>query len=90
METIRLLFITAVLLYASPAQLIAQTNDTNDYLVLTRGDPLYGIVKHVNLKGVSPEYYEKIRITETHGKRKKHKRKAVSSFRVNNIVYNSF
>lgn len=85
-----LLAITTVLLLSTQTSLVAQTSNTLDYLVLNSGDTLYGTVKHIDQSGVNPKYYKKIRFTDTYGKQKKHKRKDISAFRVNNTDYEGF
>lgn len=82
--------ITTVLLLSTSTLLNAQSSNTLDYLVLNFGDTLYGTVKHINDRGVTPEYYKKIRLTDAYNKKKKYKRKDVSAFRVNNITYEGF
>ncbi|MGB5820847.1 MAG: hypothetical protein WBG90_15285 [Saonia sp.] len=84
------LTITMVLLLATQTSLVAQTNNTSDYLVLIAGDTLYGTVKHINQSGLNPRYYKKIRFMDTNGKRRKYKRKDVSAFRVNHTNYEGF
>ena len=68
----------------------AQSSAPTDYLVLAKGDTLYGSVQHINEKGMSPRYYKKLRFTDAHGRRKKYKHAAVSAFRKNATHYESF
>lgn len=79
-----------ILLISMQTALVAQTSDALDYLVPNFGDTLYGTVKHINQKTVNPEFYKKIRITDTNGKKKKLKRKDVSAFRISATNYESF
>ena len=82
--------IATLLLLSTQAYLVAQTSSRSDYIMLNFGDTLYGTVKHVNQRGVSPKFYKKIRLTNSNGKRKKYKRNDVSAFRVNNISYEAY
>lgn len=83
-------FITTSVLLSLQTVLLAQSDDTSDYLVLNAGDTLYGTVEHVDQRGVNPKYYKKIRFTNTDGHQKKYKRKNVAAFRVNNTLYEGF
>lgn len=85
----KILFFFTALLFTQTF-LVAQNSNTLDYIVLNNNDTLYGSVKHVNQKSVNPEFYKKIRLTNTNGHKKKYKRKDVSAFRVNTINYEGF
>ena len=82
--------ITTLLLLSTQASLLAQPGNTSDYLALNSGDTLFGTVKHVDQRGMSPKFYKKIRLTDSRSKRKKYKRNDVSAFRVNNTSYEGF
>ena len=79
-----------LLLVSIQALSVAQTNVNSDYLVVTNGDTLYGIVKYIDSKSVHPKYYKKIRLIDISGHKKKFKKKDVSAFRVNNTIYEGF
>lgn len=84
------LFFFFLLLFSTHI-LLAQSNDHSDYLVLSTGDTLYGRVQHSKEGGFGGGgFYKKVRITDTHGKRKKYKRKNVSVFSVDGSVFESF
>ncbi len=86
---VRFITVVIVALLLKRSSLFGQVSGT-DYLVLNRGDTIYGQVQHVNYRGVSPRYYKKIRVTNANGKRKKYRREAVKSFSVNNTQYEGF
>ncbi|HAS43875.1 MAG TPA: hypothetical protein DCS93_25585 [Microscillaceae bacterium] len=79
--------VASLLLLFTFSTLKAQTSHSLDYIVLNTGDTLYGKVKHINQRKVSPRYYKKIRFTDTQGKRKKYKRSDIAAFRANNTHY---
>jgi hypothetical protein len=76
-------------MFSLPTCVFAQENQKHDYLVLYVGDTLYGTVQYID-EGIPREFYKKIRLETSEGKRKKYKRKNVASFRVSNITYESF
>jgi len=61
-----------------------------DYLALETGDTLYGKVEYFKEEMVFSEFYDKIRVTDTQGKRRKFKRKNVAAFSVDGRHYESF
>ena len=77
----------AVVLFSLPSA-VAQEFRHSDFIVLNMGDTLYGNVRYRDENGTG--FYNKIRLTNTEGKRKKFKRKNISAFRINNIDYESF
>tara|TARA_R110002049_G_scaffold109815_2_gene258783 strand:- start:855 stop:1460 length:606 start_codon:yes stop_codon:yes gene_type:complete len=81
--------LTTLLFLFTQTFLVAQISNTSDYLVIS-GDTLYGNIKHINENGANPKYYKKIRLTETNGNQKKHKKTDVSAFRVNGVNYEGF
>ncbi len=61
-----------------------------DFLVLNSGDTLYGLVQHIDERGVSPKFHKKLRLQDVDGKKKKFHRKDVKSFSAERQVYESF
>lgn len=84
-----LLFFTILYLSTQPL-LFSQFEAVSDYLVLNTGDTLLGEVEHVDERGASPEYFRKIRFTNTNGKRFKYRRENVSAFRISHVDYEGF
>ena len=80
----------ALVLFSSITSLFAQDHKYSDYIVLNIGDTLYGEVHYLDENGVSGGFYNKIRLTNPKGKRKKYKRKLVAGFRTNNFNYESY
>lgn len=77
-------------LLAAPVLLIAQKNIPSDYLVLNSGDTLYGSIKYIDDRGIHSRFLKKIRLTDRKGKTKKHTRKDVATFSVNQTIYEGF
>lgn len=82
--------ITIIIFLSYSISSIAQAEKTSDYLVLNSGDTLYGNVKHIDERGVSLEFYKKIRFKSEDGKKKKYKREKVIAFKADNINYEGF
>ena len=83
-------FIIISLLLLSAQVPFAQSRGPSGYLVLNSGDTLYGIVNHVDHRGVRPKFYKQIRLTNSRGKKKKYKWNDVAAFRAYDISYEGF
>jgi hypothetical protein len=79
-----------LVLFSFHTSVCAQGSGQGDYLVLYKGDTLYGNVKYIDERLTRTKFYKKIRLTTIAGKRKKYNRKDVSAFRVDNSNYESF
>lgn len=69
---------------------LAQRAREIDYIVLVSGDTLIGEVVHLNKKGFSPRYLKKIRYTDSNRKNYKINRKDISTFKIDDVIYDSF
>lgn len=79
-----------LLMFCVYATSFAQNGNATDLLVLNTGDTLYGNVEYINLKGVNPEFYKKIRITDENRKKRQFKQKDVSAFKADGKIYESY
>lgn len=91
MKIKRFLFCIVILLCISSCKTIAITNNEPlDTIVLVTGDTLYGKVDYFKEGFAWSEFYKKIRLTDTKGRKKRFKRKKVLSYSVNGDEYESF
>ena len=91
MKLKRYLFCLVVTICISSCRTLSIPNDKPlDNIVLVTGDTLYGKVDYFNEGFAWSEFYRKIRLTDTNGKKRKFNRKKVLSFRVNGYDYESF
>ena len=80
-----------VILSASSCRTINIPNkEILDHIVLVKGDTLYGKVDYFKEGFAYSEFYRKIRLTDTNGRKKKFKREKVLSYRVNGYEYESY
>lgn len=84
------LIILFIILISNQALSNAQSNINLDFLVTNSGDTLYGKVRYIDRSHLNPKYYKKIRFIDNSGQKKKFKKKDISAFRVNNIIYEGF
>jgi hypothetical protein len=85
------LFYFIFILSISSCKTIAiPTNETLDNIVLITGDTLYGKVDYFKEGFAYSEFYKKIRLTDTNGRKKRFKRKNVLSYSVNGYDYESY
>lgn len=61
-----------------------------DNIVLVSGDTLYGKVDYFKERFVFSEFYKKIRLIDTNGRKRRFKRKKVLSYRVDGYDYESY
>ena len=91
MKLKRYLFCLIVTICISSCRTLSIPNDKPlDNIVLVTGDTLYGKVDYFNEGFAYSEFYRKIRLTDTNGRKRKLKRKKVLSYRVDGNDYESF
>lgn len=91
MKIERYLFSVIVILCISSCKTIAVSNtESLDNIILVSGDTLYGKVDYVKEQFVFSEFYKKIRLTDTNGRKRRFNRKKVLSYRVDGYDYESF
>jgi hypothetical protein len=91
MKLKKYLFCLVVTICISSCRTLSIPNDKPlDNIVLVTGDTLYGKVDYFNEGFAWSEFYRKIRLTDTNGKKRRFNRKKVLSFRVNGYDYESF
>jgi len=80
-----------VILSASSCRTMSIPNNENlDNIVLVKGDTLFGKVDYFKEGFAYSEFYRKIRLTDTNGRKKRFKREKVLSYRVNGYEYESY
>lgn len=85
------LFCIVITLYISSCRTMAvRDNEPLDTIVLNTGDTLYGKVDYIKEGFAWTEFYDKIRLIDTNGRKKRFKRKKVRSFSVNGNDYESY
>jgi hypothetical protein len=85
------LFCFAVIISVSSCKAVKIPNtEPLDNIVLITGDTLYGKVDYIKEGYALSEFYAKIRLTDTNGRKKRFKRKKVLSYRVNGHDYESY
>ncbi|QLG45892.1 hypothetical protein [Costertonia aggregata] len=90
MKIKKYLFCLVVILYVSSCRTIATpNNEPLDNIVLITGDTLFGKVDYFKEGYALSEFYRKIRLTDTNGRKKRFKRKKVLSYSVNGYNYES-
>ncbi len=82
--------IVFLLIIGSCKTLSIPDNEPLDHIVLVTGDTLYGKVDYFKEEYVISEFYRKIRLTDTKGKKRRFKRKNVVSYQVDGANYESF
>lgn len=91
MKLKKCLFCLVIIICISSCKTISIPNDKPlDNIVLVTGDTLYGKVDYFKEQYVFSEFYKKIRLTDTNGRKRKFKRKKVLSYRVDGYDYESF
>ncbi len=91
MKLKRCLFCLVIIICISSCGTLSITNDKPlDNIVLVTGDTLYGKVDYFNEGFAYSEFYRKIRLTDTKGRKRRFKRKKVLSYRVDGNDYESF
>ncbi|TDS13672.1 hypothetical protein DFQ03_2967 [Maribacter caenipelagi] len=91
MKLKRSLFCLVIIICISSCRTLSIPNDkTLDNIVLVTGDTLYGKVDYFKEQYVFSEFYKKIRLTDTNGRKRRFKRKKVLSYRVDGYDYESF
>lgn len=85
-----LFFVMIITLVSSCKTKFIPKKEPLDQIVLITGDTLYGQVDYFQEKIVYSEFYKKIRLIDTNGRKKRFKRKDIVSYKVNGYDYQSF